>query len=253
MRRLAIDVGNTNVTVGLFVDGELSATWRFSSDRRRTADEWWALFAAVGAVGEDPQAAVIGSVVPVITGEIERALSAHGRPPLVVRASDLPVRLAVNRDEVGADRIANAVGVARRHRLPAVVVDLGTATTIDVVAADGTYLGGAIAPGILTALQALLERAARLSQVEMYVPESVIGRTSADCLRAGVLFGTAGQIDRLVEMAAAELGAAPFVVATGGLAEWVMPVARTITVLDPDLTLWGLYHCWELAGGAGEA
>lgn len=244
---LALDVGNTNVTVGLFVDGQLTADWRFSSDRQRTSDEWWVLLKAAMAVEPPADASVIGSVVPSISEALTRAFDRHGLPCFIVRASDLPVPVAVDRQEVGADRIANAVAAARRHRLPAVIVDLGTATTVDAVAKDGTYLGGAIAPGVMTSLQALLSRAARLSQVELYIPPKAIGQTTADCLRVGVLHGTAGQVDRLVECIRAELGEEAIVIATGGFAEWVAPVSRTVEVIDGDLTLYGLYYCWELA------
>jgi type III pantothenate kinase len=257
MNVVALDVGNTNVTVGLFhaAEGggadELIDSWRLVSERARTADEWWTYLSAVtGRATLD--AAVVGSVVPQVTAELERAFRRHRVPLAVVDASRLPVRLAVDPAEVGADRVANAVAAARRHPLPAAVVDFGTATTLDVIAGDGTYLGGAIAPGVMTALQALMGRAARLSHVDIFVPARSIGRSTADALRVGLLHGTAGQVDRLIELAEGEAGPFASVVATGGLAEWVAPVSRRIGAVDPDLTLWGLLYCWRLSQGQGE-
>lgn len=254
----ALDVGNTNVTVGLFRSAEgggedaLVDSWRLVSERARTADEWWAYLTAVTG-GRAPDAAVVGSVVPEVTAELERAFRRRRVPLATVEARRLPVPLAVEASEVGADRVANAVAAARRHPLPAAVVDFGTATTLDVVGPDGTYLGGAIAPGVMTALQALMGRAARLSHVDIFVPAAAVGRSTADALRIGLLHGTAGQVDRLIELAEAEVGPFASVVATGGLAEWIAPVSRRILAVDPDLTLWGLLYCWRLANGRGRS
>jgi type III pantothenate kinase len=150
--------------------------------------------------------------------------------------------------EVGPDRLANAVAVHELVRGPAIVVDFGTATTFDVVTADGRYMGGAIAPGLLTSAETLFRKAALLHRVALVAPASAIGKSTEESLRSGILFGTAGQVDALVTRIVEEWGESPKVVATGGLASTVAPLSRTIDLVDPDLTLKGLAIIYERTG-----
>jgi type III pantothenate kinase len=165
-------------------------------------------------------------------------------------ARSLPIRY-LDPSAVGPDRLANAVAARDLYGKPAVVVDLGTATTFDVVGPRGDYLGGAIAPGVITSSEELFRRAARLSRVELSAPERAIGRTTQESLQAGILFGTAGMVDSLVRRIAAELGRPPRVIATGGLAPVVAPLCATIEVVDEWLTLHGLRLLAAAAEGAG--
>ncbi|HLI25938.1 MAG TPA: type III pantothenate kinase [Chloroflexota bacterium] len=245
---LAIDVGNTNVAAGVFdTHGVLRAHWRWASDAGRTADEYGALLAwGLGEAGL-PRAAldgvVLGSVVPALTTTFTALAHTYlHRPPLVVNGlvrTGIP--LAVDTPaEVGADRLANALAVARLYGTPAVVVDFGTTTNFDVVDADGAFLGGAFAPGVQTAAESLASRAARLRSVELRAPGTAIGRNTADCMRAGLLYGYVGLVEGLVARIAGELGARPLVVATGGLAPLIVAETRVFDLYDPHLTLRGL-------------
>lgn len=249
---LAIDIGNTNTKMSVYAGAEPLAHWRVATSRERTADEYAVTLAVLmqtrGLDPRDLDAVAICSVVPPallpIVTMVRRDL---GIEPLVLGPetdTGMPVAYE-NPRELGADRIANAVAARAEYGTPVIVVDLGTATKWEVVSSDGVYLGGAIAPGVAISLDALFHRAARLSRVELVPPESAIGRSTADALRAGVLYGFAGQIDALVDRIQAELDRPARVVATGGLAELIAPGSRRIEEVDPHLTLKGLRLIYE--------
>lgn len=240
---LALDLGNTNITLGLYRDGAKEATWRLSTDLRRTADEWAVLLKGLlegrRAVGR----AAIASVVPTATEALRQAVrSILGTDPLIVDHRTPGVRVKVdNPASVGADRLANAVGARRKYALPAIVVDFGTATNFDVVDGDGAYIGGALAPGVGVATEALLTRASRLPGFDLVAPPQAIGRTTVACLQSGVIFGFSGLVDHLVDRIRAELAQGVSVVATGGYAALIAPECRTVQDVDMDLTVDGIH------------
>jgi type III pantothenate kinase len=245
---LAVDVGNTQTVLGLFdASGGLTRTWRTATDRSRTAQEWAVLWRGLLALDRlEPDAArrlMIGSVVPPV-GEVWEEV---GRDLLGVPVAQLTpeVRhglvLEVDQPgEVGADRIANAIAARELFGTPAVVVDFGTATTFDVVSAAGHYLGGAIAPGLWTAAEALVQKTARLPRIALEAPRHAIGRNTVAAMQSGIVYGFAGQVDALVERLARELEGEPRVLATGGLAPLVARHSRRIDQVVPELTLLGL-------------
>jgi type III pantothenate kinase len=242
---VVVDVGNSEIVVGIFAGEELDGRWRLGS-RPRTQDEVILLlnmlFANAG-VNTKGLESVISSVVPPATRRFAGALaSITGRPPVVVGESEipgLPIRF-LEPSSVGPDRLANAMAVRTYYGVPAVVVDLGTATTFDVVGAGGEYLGGAIAPGVWTSSEELFRRAARLPRVELVLGESAIGKTTEESLQAGIVLGTAGLVDGLVRRITGELGEDARVVATGGMASLIAPACETVEVVDEWLTLHGL-------------
>lgn len=244
---LAIDIGNTNIVIGLFEGRELRFRWRLGSDPQRTADEFGILVRELcGQSGVEPgrvSGVILCSVVPAMTEAFQAMAREMFHVDPVVVGPDLDLGITIDyRDpsEVGPDRLANAVAVREIVRGPAIVVDFGTATTFDVVSADGRYLGGAIAPGLLTSAETLFRKAALLHRVALVAPASAVGRSTEESLRSGILFGAAGQVDALVTRIAEEWGEKPTVVATGGLAPTVAPLSRAIDLVDLDLTLKGL-------------
>jgi type III pantothenate kinase len=249
---LVVDIGNTQTVLGLVEDGQLESHWRVSTDATLTADEVrvkiGGLLALDGQGWADVERVVVSSVVPALTAAyIELATRATGVAPLVIGPgvkTGLPVAYD-NPHEIGADRIVNAVAAVAAYGAPVIVVDFGTATTLDVVDASGAYVGGAIAPGVETGAEALFRRAARLSAVDLETPQHVIGRTTRESVQSGLILGAAAMVDGLVRRTWAELGSECPVVATGGLAELVAPLSETIGPVDPDLTLTGLILIWE--------
>lgn len=244
---LAVDVGNTQTVAGLFDDDLLTAHWRVSSDASITADELAVkiegLLGMVGFTWHDVDDAIVGSVVPRLTDAWTEAVRVMvGRDPMVVGPglkTGMPIRYD-NPHEVGADRIVNGVAAIEEFGAPVLVADFGTATTIDVIDADGAYLGGTIAPGLETSAEALFRKAARLSTVDLVDPGTAIGRNTRQSVQAGLLLGQAAMVDGLVRRVWAELGVETRVVATGGLAERMAALCETITDVDVDLTLKGL-------------
>lgn len=246
---LALDVGNTEITAGLFRGEVLSGHWRLTTMTDRTPDEWGsALGTFVLHAGHSPneiRAAVIASVAPGVTQSLcdgVRALT--GADVRVIdAASPLPIRLDVEEPmSVGADRIVNTLAAVERYASDTIVVDFGTATTFDCITADGRFIGGVIMPGLRTSADHLTQRAAKLPATELRPPERVIGRRTEECIRAGVLLGTADAVDGIVRRIQREwpTPGAPKVVATGGLAGAIVPLCSTIELVDPDLTLHGL-------------
>jgi type III pantothenate kinase len=246
---LALDIGNTEITVGIFLGDDLEAHWRLTTNPDRTPDEWGS---AIGGfllqAGHSPnevRAVCLASVAPTVTQSVVEGIAAiTGCTGLLVDArSPLPVKLDVDEPlTVGADRIVNVLAAVELFKADSIVVDFGTATTFDCVTGDAHFLGGAIMPGLRTSADQLTRRAAKLPATELRAPSRVIGRRTEECIQAGVLFGTADAVDGIVRRITAEWpgGKKPRVVATGGLAAIVAPLTSTIELTDPDLTLRGL-------------
>ena len=243
---VTVDVGNTDTVVGRFLGPDLDESWRVTSSRT-TTDEVRLQLEQMLRTGAAGCPSVLCSVVPRQTRVWAEALHAlTGRDPIEVSARTSPIKLQVTEpDAVGPDRIANALAGKRLHGSPCIVIDLGTATTFDCVSRQGAFVGGAIAPGLSTASGELFRRAARLSDIELRRPERAIGRTTAENLRVGVLWGYAGLVDTLVRRMRNELGGRPKVIATGGLARMVAAECETVDLVDEGLTLKGLQLYWE--------
>jgi type III pantothenate kinase len=245
---LAIDAGNTQTAFGLF-DGEtLVERFRVGTNPAHTGDELAVLVRSLVDL-ETVAGAVLCSSVPQLVREYGAFVERWAGVDLLVLgpgvATGMPIRYDDPR-EVGPDRIANAVAARERHGAPSVVVDFGTSTNFDVVSAAGEFAGGVLAPGVEISMDALFARAARLPKVPFVAPERVISQTTVSALQSGLIFGTAGQVDAIVERIRDELGAAAApVIATGGLADLIAPHSRTITAVDPELTLQGLRLVWE--------
>jgi len=253
---LAIDIGNTNITFGLYQEERLGPRWRIRTIHDKMPDEYGILldqlFRHRGHRPEEITGVAIASVVPPLTPTFVRVCREYlGQDPLIV---DAGVRTGVriryeNPKEVGADRVVDAAAVRALYGVPACVVDFGTATTFDALSAEGDYLGGAIAPGIGIAAQALFERTAKLPRVELTRPPSVIGRNTVHSIQSGLLFGYVGLVEGMVARFKAELGPETRVIATGGLAEAIAGETDVIDVVDPWLTLHGLRIIYELNRG----
>lgn len=249
---LALDIGNTNTTIGLF-DGEtLKAHWRIQSDREKTADEYGILLhQLLDHKKFDPRdvtAVAIACVLPpVLPAFVRMAESYFCVKPLVV-SHDLDTGLVIRYQpprDVGADRIVNAVAAKAKYPLPAIVVDLGTATTFDCISRDGEYLGGAICPGVGISLEALFARASKLPRVSLDDPGTAIGTNTVQSIQAGIIYGTAGEVDRIVQAIKMEMEGDPIVIATGGLSRSIAGYCTTIDVIDELLTLEGLRILYE--------
>lgn len=246
---LVADVGNTETTLGL-CDGEVVTDhWRITTDAQRTPDEVLlvlrGLLRANNVPIEQVTAAAIGSVVPGVTGAlVEAAAKLTGSTPVVVDArSKLGITLAVDEPmTVGADRIINTLAASRIYRADCIVVDLGTATTYDCITADGVFLGGVIQPGVRTSAETLFRRTSKLPATELVAPAKTIGTRTEECIRAGIVFGTADALDGIVRRIKKEWPRpnVPKVIATGGLAAVIKPYCTEIELVEPDLTLHGL-------------
>lgn len=250
---LAVDVGNTNIVLGAYDNAKLRRTWRLATVHDRTEDELAVaidgLLAQEDLALADLDALVVGSVVPPLTQAFTRLGERYlEHPPFVIGPGiKTGVRLRVdNPSEVGADRIANTLAAHRRYGGPVVIVDFGTTTNFDVVSAEGDFLGGSFAPGLEVSAESLFGRASRLFRVALTPPAQAIGKNTADCLRSGLMFGYVGLVEGLLARILAELPVTPKVVATGGLAATIAPLAKGIEKVDEDLTLEGLRLLWEL-------
>jgi type III pantothenate kinase len=254
---LAVDIGNTNVTIGVFdlsdpAKPTLAHHWRMATHREQTSDEilvtLHGLTTIAGCKMESFRDAIVSSVVPPLLPIWERVCNKLlGKPPLVVGPgikTGMPVRYE-NPREVGADRIVNAVAAFELMGGPVIAVDFGTATTWDCVSEKGEYLGGAIFPGIVISMEALFERTSMLHRVELARPRSVIGRTTTQSIQSGLLFGYAGLVDAMVRRIKTELGSGSRVIATGGLAQRIAAETETIERVEPYLTLEGLRLLFE--------
>jgi type III pantothenate kinase len=249
---LAIDVGNTQTVIGLFRDSDLVDHWRIVTVAERTSDELALLLRQfLGWHGLEGTAEISGiaisSVVPRVTASLRDMAERHfDVPPLIIEPgirTGMPI-LYENPKEVGADRIANAVAAYDLYGGPSIVVDFGTATTLDAVSARGEYLGGAIIPGIEVSMDALFGRAAGLRKVELVPPKHVIGKSTVESIQSGAIHGFTGQVDHLVRCFEKEMGES-VVIATGGLSNLIAPLSGTIQHEEPWLTLYGLRIVFE--------
>lgn len=253
---LAIDVGNTNIVLGVFARHSLVRAWRLQTVRERTVDELGllveGLFAHDGIARGEIDGIVLGSVVPPVTGTLRGMIARYfGLTPLVVdpaRNAGMPI-LYESPGEVGADRIVSAIAAyeqfGREARQPLIVCDFGTATTLDAVTAAGEYVGGVICPGVNISADALFQRAAKLPRIDVRKPATVIGRTTVGAMESGLFYGYVGMVEGLVRRMRDELGGRAVCVATGGLAVVIAPETDLIQHVDVDLTLHGLRIVWE--------
>lgn len=250
---LTIDIGNTNITLGLYKGETLGPRWRLATNHERMPDEYGVqllgLLSHVGHQTIELTGACLASVVPPLTGRMVEACQRYvGLDPLVLDAGvKTGVRIRYEDPRaVGADRIADAAAVQRLYGGPACVVDFGTATTFDAISADGDYLGGAIAPGIGIAAEALVMRTAKLPRVDLQRPPSAIGRNTPHAMQSGLLFGYVSLVEGMVARFRKELGREMKVIATGGLAEVIARETDVLEIIAPWLTLDGLRIIWEL-------
>jgi type III pantothenate kinase len=249
---LVVDVGNTNIVIGLYQERTLLYHWRISTNRSATVDEYGMIFRSLfdhcGIAFSEVEGVILSSVVPPLMFVMENlCLQYIKRTPYIVGPgikTGLNVRVD-NPKEVGADRIVNAVAALELYGPPCIVVDFGTATTYDYIDPSEQLLGCAIAPGIGISTEALYQKAAKLPRIELIKPKSVIGRNTVTAMQAGIIFGFVAQVDGIVERIKDEFQVSPTVIATGGLAELIAGESKTIQVVNPMLTLQGLQMIYE--------
>ena len=250
---LCVDGGNTHVTLGLFRDEALHLSWRVATAPERTSDEYGLLLLGLlgqsGVVPADIKGVALASVVPPLTAHwVDASVRFLKRTPLVVDAG-VKTGVKIRYDDprqVGADRVVDAAAVQRLYGGPACIVDFGTATTFDAISADGEYLGGAIAPGLGVALDALCARTAKLPKGEIVRPPAVIGKNTVQSMQSGILFGYVGLVEGMVARFREELGPDMKVIGTGGWVELIAKETKVFTALAPSLTLEGLRIVWDL-------
>jgi len=250
---LAIDIGNTSISLGLYDSEKLGPRWRLASDSQRTSDEYGILLLQLldlaGAEVDQVRDIAMASVVPPLTGTMDQACRDYlHAAPLIVDAgtrTGVPLRYE-DPKQVGADRVVNAAAVRRLVKGPACIVDFGTATIFDAISSDGEYVGGAIAPGIGIASDALFRRAAKLPRVEIVRPPSAIGRNTVHSLQSGLLYGYVGLVEGMVARFRAELGAEMKTVGTGALVELLAREIRSLDIVEPWLALQGLKIIYDL-------
>ena len=246
---LTVDVGNTNIVLGLFDGDEITQSYRMRTDARVTADELGLVFNGLLSRHVHPDGIAVCSTVPQVLDQLQLMFARYYADAHTVVVgpgvkTGVPL-LYDNPKELGSDRIVNALAAYHRYGGPSIVVDFGTSTNFDIVSAKGEFVGGVLAPGIEISIDALASRAARLLKVELTRPRAVIGKSTVEALQSGILYGFAGQIDGLVRRIEAELGAPATVIATGGLAQVVIAESETIQHYEPDLTLVGLRLVYE--------
>lgn len=254
---LAMDVGNTNVTMGVFDDSSLRSTWRFSTDIAKQADEYGVLMTDLlgheGVDVGDVSDAVMGSVVPDLDSVFESVCNRYFKVRPLVVGTGIRTGLRIVYDsprDVGVDRVADAVAAIHLYGPPPIiVVDLGTATVFDGISKEGDYLGGALAPGLGIAAEALFQRAAKLNRVELSAPKAAIGRNTAAALQSGIIFGYVGLVEGIVARFKEELGGEAKVIGTGGYAQLIASETEVIETVNPDLTLEGLRLIFEMNRG----
>jgi type III pantothenate kinase len=244
---LVVDVGNTQTHFGTYRDGELLEHWRFATVRQSTSDQLGAALRNLLELREvamdQIDASIVSSTVPVLGSEWSEMAQRYLGHEMLAVGPGIKTGMAIRYDnprEIGPDRLVNAVAAHALLGGPCIVVDFGTAITYDPVSADGEYLGGIISPGVEISLEALTERAAALPRVDITAPRALIGKTTIDAIRSGIVYGTAGQVDAIVHRLRGELGPSARTIATGGLANAIVPYTTTIEVVDDLLTLHGL-------------
>ena len=244
---LAIDIGNTNLVIGCIHDDKILFKARIATDSIRTSDQYGVeiknMLEAYGVKRSDIDDCIISSVVPPVFNSVRTGvIKIIGKQPMVV-GPGLKTGLNIHVDvpsQVGSDRIVIAVAALAEYKAPLLLMDLGTATTIESVEPDNVYMGGVIIPGVRVSLDALTSRAAQLPGISLDRPKQVIGKNTVDCMRSGMMYGTAAMIDGLVERMEEELGHRCTLIATGGLAQFIVPLCKREIILDKDLLLKGL-------------
>ena len=244
---LTIDIGNSNIVVAGVEGDDIVFEARLRTDATKTSDEYCIdlkmILEVYGIKSENIEGSIIGSVVPQVLNSVQTAIKKlTGKAALVVGPglkTGLNIRIE-NPSQTGADLVVGAVAALREHKPPMIVVDMGTATTIMVLDKDGAFIGGAIAPGVKISLDALTDRTALLPGLQLDQPKKAIGRNTIDCMRSGIMMGAACMLDGMVERMEAELGAKTTVVATGGIARFVIPMCKTPMIYDKDLIIKGL-------------
>ena len=244
---LAIDIGNTNLVIGCIRDDEILFKARIATDRLRTSDQYGVeiknMLEAYGVQIKDIEDCIISSVVPPVFNSVKTGvMKIIGKQPMVV-GPGLKTGLNIHVDvpsQVGSDRIVIAVAALAEYKAPLILMDLGTATTMEVVEPNNVYMGGVIFPGVKVSLEALTSRAAQLPAISLDRPRQVIGKNTVDCMRSGMMFGTAAMIDGLIDRMEEELGHSSTLIATGGMAQFVTPLCRHKIILEKDLLLKGL-------------
>lgn len=253
---LTVDIGNSQIAFGIFENDNLRASWRLATSSTKTADEYGSLFLSLMREKNiEPQnlnGTIISSVVPPVTPIIEEVIESFFlHCPLIVNA-DFPFQLTLqyaNPQEIGTDRLVNAAAAFAQYQTGLIIVDFGTATTFCTITKDGCYLGGAIAPGLKSSAQALHSHTAKLPNVELVQPKTVIGTDTVSSIQSGLIFGYTGLVDELVTRIQQEMGQTTRVIATGGLAPVLAPISRTIQEVCPFLTLEGLNLLYHRANG----
>lgn len=254
---LVLDVGNTNIVLGVYKDDRLMAEWRLSTIDRRTADEYgitvFNLFKQYRLEPKDIKGAIISSVVPNTMYSLERMIQKYFKINPMIVGPGMRTGINIKYDnpkEVGADRIVNAVAAHKIYKKPLIIIDFGTATTFCVVTEKGDYLGGVICPGMKISSQALFEKAAKLPRVELVKPKNIIGKNTVVSMQAGIVYGYIGMVDYIVNKIKNEMiklgEGEPFVVATGGLSKLIYQDSKTIDKVNPILTLQGLKILYEM-------
>ncbi|UWG97749.1 type III pantothenate kinase [Dehalobacter sp. DCM] len=249
---LVLDIGNTNIVLGVYQDRQLIHHWRISTNKDTTADEYAAtlknLFSFCGLEFRSITGAIISSVVPPVTPILEGMIRKYFAMMPMIIGPGIKTGISIvidNPRELGADRIVNAVSALTKYGGPLIIVDFGTATTFCAVSENGAYLGGAIAPGIGISTDALYQKASKLPRVEIVKTGVIIGKNTVSSMQAGIYHGYCGLIDRIIKLMKKELGGDPKVVATGGLAQLVVDDSEMIELIDPFLTLDGLLYIYE--------
>lgn len=250
---LTIDIGNTNLTLGLYEGEKLGARWRLATEAERMPDEYGiqilGLLQHGGCAPSQLDGISMASVVPPLTGRIRQACVEYLHTDPLVVTSDLKTGIKILYDDpraVGADRIVDAVAAQQVYGGPACIIDFGTATTFNALTGEGEYLGGAITAGVNLAMNALTQHTAKLPPIDLQLPPSVIGRNTTHALQSGLLYGYVSMVEGMVERFRAELGPKMKVIATGGLSEVIAPLTRKIDIISPWLTLDGLRLVWEM-------
>lgn len=244
---LAIDIGNTNIVIGIIQNDEILFKARIATDRLRTSDQYGVeirnMLEAFDIRMSDISDCIIASVVPPVFNSVYTGvLKMTGKQPLVV-GPGLKTGLNIHVDipsQVGSDRIVAAVAALAEYKAPLVLIDMGTATTIEVVEPENVYMGGVIFPGVMVSLDSLTSRAAQLPGISLDKPKNIIGKNTVDCMRSGMMYGTAAMLDGMIDRIAEELGHQSTIVATGGMAQFITPLCRHEIILEKELLLKGL-------------